>query len=141
MPPALKKVAPKLLHLIAEPALPIALDEIHKLEQGQKIDPPLAKKPKDLSAGEDAGFVTDIKSAEFLEALLTPTEPVQGEEGIFDNLGDMLTQALSVAKPLVKAGLTTLADLMPESAMGPTPTEHESIRICDRHVRWRWYGQ
>ena len=132
------KIAPKLLDVVKEPALRIAVDKLNKVEQGEPAHPPTENRRKALpvKAYQTESVMTGDSNVDaFHQSLLAPTYPVEGEEGIFDILPGILKTGLSIAAPVLGQGLSALAGVFgAEGEMDPTPSEQDLITLSQRSL-------
>ncbi|KAK4233545.1 hypothetical protein C8A03DRAFT_38736 [Achaetomium macrosporum] len=104
--PFLHRAAPHLTKDVKESAMRVALDHIRRSEDKTlPSDTPSTEKkqlnPTDESARGDSDV--DSKTADFRKRLLNPTYELDGEEGFFDVLGDVINVGMNVlAPPIVK---------------------------------------
>ncbi|KAI0444258.1 trypsin-like serine protease [Xylaria telfairii] len=117
--PNVKYIAPKLVPGLLNSASRInVMRNFRKQEEKCSRRPP----PKPLTIN---GEESSIESNDFVDGMMQPTRPLEGEEAFFDSFGDMLQTAFQVGKPLLhetaKAGLAVLSNVLEESS-----TETES---------------
>lgn len=111
--PDVKYIAPKLVPGLLNSASRINVKKnFWNQEEKQFCRPP----PKPLTIN---GEESSIESNDFVDGMMQPTRPLEGEEAFFDCFGDMLQTAFQVEKPLLhegtNAGLAILSKALADS--------------------------
>lgn len=133
--PMVAKVAPRILEVIKEPALRIALEKLNNLEHGRPVHLPQQSQRQPLRFNQSESSLTgDPQTDAFKESLLTPTYPVEGEEGFLDDFANIAHKGLSTVAPIFGKAFTGLLGSLAESEFEPTPSEQDLGTVFQRHV-------
>jgi hypothetical protein len=115
--PVIKRAASTVLNPLMESALRITLENVAK---GNRV-PNMSTARQEIKQAEgDDDVLEDPATHNFMQALLSPTLVVEGEEGFFDDLGDHIRRGLKAGRPFFRIavkGLALLDNVLPESSM------------------------
>jgi hypothetical protein len=109
--PNMKKLAPKLLPVLMDPALRIAMDDLSKPKPNISVGgaesfiPGPPRPLKNAQITESTSESVDPEAEAFMVGLLGPTKVVAGEEGFFDTLGSLIKTGMKYGKPLLREGV------------------------------------
>ncbi|KAI0470369.1 trypsin-like serine protease [Xylaria cf. heliscus] len=112
--PNVKYIAPKLVPALLDSASKINAKK-NFMQQEEEISRRYPPRPFNGNWTESS-----FGSNDFVDGMMQPTRPLEGEEAFFDGLGHMLKTAFQVGKPLLregaKAGLSLLSKALAESS-------------------------
>ncbi|KAK7991253.1 ATP synthase F1 [Apiospora saccharicola] len=135
MAPVVKQVAPKVLQVVSQPALQLALQSLGNVQksgaEGLTFDaPPRGRQQLQTRRAPPTHHRNLASSGP--EAFLTRFEAAAsaGEEGLFDDIFRVAKKAVSVAGPVLstvaKHGLPLLQGVLAEADFGDEPQQHNA---------------
>ncbi|KAK8054389.1 hypothetical protein PG996_013690 [Apiospora saccharicola] len=139
MAPVVKQVAPKVLQVVGQPALQLALQSLGNVQksgaEGLTFDaPPRGRQQQQQQLQTRRAPPTHHRNlaSSGPEAFLTRFEAAAsaGEEGLFDDIFRVAKKAISVAGPVLstvaKHGLPLLQGVLAEADFGDEPQQHDA---------------